>query len=122
MDNTEDIIDSSDVIARIAELTESDDQTPTDISNDPDWTANELPALVLLAKEGESLSDWEYGAALIRDSYFETYARELADDIGAVDSKAGWPNSFIDWEAAADALKMDYTEIDFGGVTYWGRV
>jgi hypothetical protein len=60
-------------------------------------------------------------AALIRDSYFEDYARQLAEDIGAIDSKASWPNNHIDWEDATDALKQDYTEVDFDGVSYWIR-
>lgn len=65
--------------------------------------------------------DWLYGAQLIRDSYFTEYAQELADDIGAINSDAGWPNSCIDWDQAARELKQDYTSIAFDGVTYWVR-
>lgn len=112
--NTEDIIDSRDVIARIEYL------------SDEDYTRSameetELATLRALASEGEGCADWEYGEALIRDSYFEDYARELAEDIGAIDRKATWPNQYIDWEAAAEALQQDYTSIDFDGVTYWVR-
>jgi antirestriction protein len=112
--NSEDIIDSRDVIERIAELTEDEDRTE-------DETA-ELEALKALAEEGADYApDWSYGEALIRDSYFVTYAQELADDIGAIDSKASWPLTCIDWEQAARDLRMDYTAVDFGGVTYWVR-
>jgi antirestriction protein len=80
---------------------------------------NELAALEALAKEGEDYAaDWSHGESLIRESYFVQYAEELANDIGAVKSDAGWPNGFIDWEKAADALKIDYSEVDFDGVTY----
>lgn len=80
---------------------------------------DELAALEAFAKEGEDYApDWSHGESCIRESYFTEYAEELANDIGAVNSDAGWPNNFIDWEKAAEALKMDYTEIDFDGVTY----
>lgn len=65
--------------------------------------------------------DWEYGETFIRDSYFEDYARELAEDIGAVTGSESWPLSCIDWERAARELRMDYTSGELGGVTYWGR-
>jgi hypothetical protein len=45
----------------------------------------------------------------------------LAEDIGAVQSDLHWPNRCIDWEQAADELKMDYTTVDFAGVTYYLR-
>lgn len=121
--NNDDVIDSRDVIAAIAELESGlEDYDPTDDTQDEPPEVDELKALKALAAEGSDYSpDWEYGSTLIRDTYFEEYARDLADDIGAVDLSAGWPNSFIDWEAAADALKQDYTSVDFDGVTYWVR-
>jgi hypothetical protein len=82
----------------------------------------ELKALKELAEEAEGYAaDWRYGEALIRDSYFETYARDLAEDIGAIKSDAQWPNNCIDWKQAARELQMDYTSVDFDGVTYWVR-
>lgn len=82
----------------------------------------ELAPIKSMADEAEGYApDWNYGEALIRDSYFEDYARDLACDIGAVDVNADWPACHIDWEAAADALKMDYTCIDFDGEDYWIR-
>ena len=76
--------------------------------------AEELAALKALAEEGEnSAGDWEHGATLIREDYFETYAQELAEDIGAVPKDLSWPACHIDWEAAADALKAGLL---FGGL------
>jgi hypothetical protein len=81
-----------------------------------------LKALQALADEASGYApDWQYGEALIRDSYFTEYAQELAEDIGAVNCDASWPNQYIDWERAADALKADYTSVDFDGVDYWVR-
>ena len=117
IDNGQDIIDSRDVIERVAELTKkAEDVGLTDEERD------ELDALADLASEAEGYtSDWVYGEALIRDSYFEEYARELADDIGAIDANASWPLGCIDWERAASELQQDYTSVDFDGVTYWTR-
>ena len=119
-DENSDIIDSRDVIERIWELRAlRDEYAGTDGWTDEDRA--ELEDLEALASEGESAADWIHGETLIRDSYFEEYARDLADDIGAVDKDAGWPNSCIDWEKAADELRMDYFSVEFRGVTYWIR-
>lgn len=115
IDNTDDIIDSRDVIERIDELVNQDDELTED-------EHDELVSLRALHDEAADYSeDWEYGVALIRDSYFKTYAQELADDIGAIDAKASWPLSCIDWDQAAAELQMDYTAVDFDSVTYWTR-
>lgn len=42
----------------------------------------------------------------------EDFARQLADDIGAVNSNAIWPNNCIDWEQAGRELMYDYSEED----------
>lgn len=112
--NSEDTIDSRDVIARIEYLqADFDDLEPEE--------HDELASLHRLADEGVTLADWQYGEVLIRDSYFEDYARELAEEVGAIDKNAPWPATYIDWEAAAAALQQDYTDIEFDGVTYWAR-
>lgn len=137
--NSEDIIDSRDIIARIEQLeneqtdllTNEDGETVTveELSDDArkafyaweEENAHELDALRSLREGAESSPDWEYGETLIRDSYFEEYARDLAEDIGAIQKDAAWPNNHIDWEAAADALKQDYSCVSFDGVDFWIR-
>lgn len=136
IDNTKNIIDSRDIIARIEELTDERDAWIENDDGDEgeqdrtaaDWReefpdeANELRALAELAEEAEGYApDWRYGEALIRDSYFIEFAQELAEDIGAIDKAASWPNTCIDWEQAARELQMDYTQVDFDGVAYWIR-
>jgi hypothetical protein len=111
--NFDDYIDSRDVIARIDELEACEELDAEEL--------DELVSLHKLAEEGDTLADWQYGETLIRDTYFVEYAQELAEDIGAVNSDAGWPAYCIDWERAARDLRMDYTSLDFDGVTYWGR-
>lgn len=66
-------------------------------------------------------SEWTYGLQLIADSYFETYAREFAEDIGAISGDERWPATCIDWEKAASELQYDYSSVDFDGETYWYR-
>lgn len=111
----DDIIDSRDIIERIAELMDAGSAPDEGPNDDP-----ELEALRAL-QEDAAHPDWEYGVSLIRDSYFRNYAEELADDIGAIDASANWPLDCIDWNKAANELKMDYTPLDFDGVTYWVR-
>lgn len=130
--NSDDVIDSRDVIARIEELEadiSSAEEAATESGNDPssheaqysEWR-EELAALKSLAAEAEGYAaDWHHGETLIRDSYFKRYAMELADDIGAIDRNASWPCNCIDWEQAARELRMDYTAVYFDGVTYWVR-
>jgi hypothetical protein len=91
-----------------------------------DWNsdnADELRKLQALQSEAEGYcADWHHGATLIRDSYFEDYARETAEDIhGKELREAHWPFDCIDWKRAAEEVQMDYTSVDFDGVTYWVR-
>ncbi|WP_454735415.1 hypothetical protein [Cupriavidus necator] len=81
----------------------------------------ELKVLRALADQGEGYGDWSHGETLIHEDYFTKYAEQLADDIGAIDRNARWPLSHIDWEAAANELKTDYTSIEFDGETFWMR-
>lgn len=111
--NGQDIIDSRDVITRIDDLEsieERDEDEETELKN-----------LKALAEEAEDCPDWPYGAALIRDTYFVEYAEQLAEDIGAINQGATWPNDCIDWDRAAEQLQQDYTSVEFDGETYWIR-
>lgn len=77
--NADDVIDSRQITSRIEYLTDYVTENPTNID-----AVDELKVLKALESEAEGYSgDWQYGATLIRDSYFEDYARELAEDIGA---------------------------------------
>lgn len=92
-------------------------------SGSPDDDEIEARAILAAIEEIENagLPDWQYGEMLIREDYFEDYAREPAEDIGAIDPNALWPLSYIDWEAAAEALLVDYIEVEYRGTTYYAR-
>ena len=135
IDNSDDVIDSRDVIARIEELRDElervynefqEDDTAPEMNFDTwlkgqsgDADAQELAALESLAKEAEGYAaDWQHGEALIRDSYFEKYMDEMLEDIG--DLPKDLP-CYLRIEVDYNALRMDYTQVDFDGVTYWIR-
>jgi hypothetical protein len=125
LDGTDEHFDSRDVIERIAEIEfvgADDPNRDFDPAMLDYEKREEYEALTAFRDEAEDyLPDWQYGETFISDDYFEDYARELAEDTGAIDPKATWPLNRIDWEAAAEDLKMDYTEFEFMGTTYWAR-
>lgn len=91
---------------------------------DPQDEFKGLEELVILrnfAEQIEDASDYRHGLTLIRESDFIEYAKELAEDIGAIKENAEWPTCHIDWDAASDALQMDYSTAEFDGVTYYYR-
>lgn len=170
--NTDDVIDSRDVIARIeeleserADLAETAEEAATELAETTaqigkgdgvnesggcsltdaeeaelgdaqtahadavtalaEWGASdegqELKTLKALADQCEGYGDWDYGETLIRESYFQSYAQELAEDCGMISKDLAWPCTCIDWGQACRELKMDYTEVDFDGVSYFMR-
>lgn len=111
--STDDFFDIRDVIAEV-EATE----------DEPDELRQELVDLLEEVKgyggDHQWRGDW-YPVTLIHDAHFEDYAREMAEDIGAVQADAEWPAYCIDWERAANDLRIDYSSVDFNGETYWYR-
>lgn len=140
---TEDMLDSRDIIERFEELeeiydrhAELDDMRDDERDEDEQQEYEDLKALfdadeydeytnlkAFVFEAADYCSDWHYGEQFIRDGYFSEYAQQLAEDIGTVSNDAQWPNNhiYIDWEAAADELKQDYTSFDVAGTTYWAR-
>jgi hypothetical protein len=55
---------------------------------------------------------------LIAQDGFEEYAREYAEDIGAISRGDNWPVNHIDWQTAAEELENDYEHIEFDGSTW----
>ena len=137
--NSDDVIDSRDVIARIEALEselqgewevavgESDEsrtfdqwlaKVAEDDAHDQQDDAKELKSLKAMADEADGYaSDWKHGEALIRETYFTEYCQQLVEDIG--DLPKDVPSYLeIDWEKTARNLRVDYTEVDYDGVTY----
>ena len=108
--------------ALIAHITDEIDTAILWCGSNDDEDREELRILREFADEASGYaSDWRYGEAFIAESYFEEYAEQLADDIGAINGKEGWPLMHIDWKAAADDLKQDYTSVELQGQEFWTR-
>ena len=61
---------------------------------------------------------YDRSQTLINDDYFQTFAQEYAEEIGAIPDTYHWPTSCIDWEMAAKDLQADYTAVEIDGVTF----
>ena len=135
--NSEDVMDSRDVMERLDELEmerqdlvdavqsagEAEDFESSKVSLElwDDDHGDELKTLKSLAEEGENLTrEWRDGATLIRESYWVEYVEDLCKDIG--DMPREIPHYIvIDWESTADNIAVDYSTLDFDGVTYYIR-
>lgn len=106
------IIDSRDLIEWL-----ENEYSPTGSDDEDQERAREIE------EASQGISDWEYGATLIREDYFPEYAEELAYDIGAIprDMEYSWPFTHINWDEAADALLQDYVDVQYQGWTYYVR-
>lgn len=122
LDLSADLIDVRDLIARVEELEaeQASDPMAFDNGEELDTLTSIMEELAGMGGDEQWRGHW-YPVTLIRDSYFRTYAEELADDIGAMPRDAAWPLTCIDWEQAARELRYDYSGVDIDGVTYWTR-
>ncbi len=117
IDNMQDILDVEDITDRIEEIEETtDDDEKTELK--------ELTDLLEEMRGNGGDHQWRgewYPGTLIRDSHFQDYAQELAEDVGAIPKGTQWPCTCIDWEWAARELQHDYTAVEYDGITYWYR-
>ena len=133
LNNTDDVIDSRDVIARIEELEAEQAELVQQLSDGEITEAemiafdedkgHDLDALRELAALGECSPDWIHGEQLIRATYFVQYITELIDDCYDLPKEltsGDWPyrHITIDFEAAAKEAEQDYNSVDFDGVEY----
>jgi hypothetical protein len=140
--NQDDVIDSREIIERIEELEEErdtfqeshdefcDDEGDSGVEGATEaldalnaWNASdeaeELKLLLSVQEQaGRYSDDWEYGAALVNDSYFNAYMDEMLEDIGDIPKDLP---CYLSITVDYDALQQDYTSIDFDGETYWIR-
>ena len=112
--NTDDVLDSRDIIARIDHL---ESLEPDEIE---DEEKDELENLKALADQCEGYSDWQYGETLISRDYFTEYVQDMLADCGIIPKDLP---SFveIDWQATADNIEHDYMTVEFDGVDYLMR-
>lgn len=109
--NTDDTIDSRDIIERLAEL---EDQCELSYLDYDEY--EEYAALYSIAEECEDIaSDWLYGEQLIRRPYFEQYMDEMIEYCYELPKDMPyWMSIKLDY----NALEQDYSSVDFDGVEY----
>ena len=65
-------------------------------------------------------SEFEYGVTLVDVDDFEDFVEEDLEDCGYISKDfPTWVE--IDWEATANNVKIDYTEVTYQGNSYLGR-
>ena len=61
------------------------------------------------------------GGPLVEENDFEEYTEEYAQEVGLVPNDLAWPMYYIDWERAANDLRMDYSSATYNGTDYLYR-
>lgn len=96
------------------ELTELQDrQAEEGIDDDEEYRLTEL--VDLFAELGNERAK---GLILYAEDDFADYAREYAEDIT---DNAEFLFVYVDWDAFASDLRMDYRTVEFDGTTYLYR-
>lgn len=110
--NEQDTIDTRDIIERIKYLDWQDE-----LDKDENLELKRLKEV--LAEVGDNSEDsCEDGIILVRYTYFEDYAKDLAYELGVITHDLQWPLNCIDWSEAGDELKQDYQSVNFGIIEY----
>lgn len=109
--------DISDVSVDNSELEENVTNAKEVLQN---WDNDNLEEMQELESLENEISEWSYGNTLIPEEDFVDYCQELCEDIG--DVSRGIPGYIvIDWDATADNIKADYSEVEYQGNTYLVR-
>ena len=104
-----DILDSRDLLDELKTLDKEDD-------------LDRIAEIEELIEEvGED--NFDMGVAFIRENYWVQYCEDMAYDCGYLDRSPDYNplHNYIDWQGWADAVAMDYSQIDFDGDTYYWR-
>ena len=125
-DNTEDIIDLRNVIARVEEIEGELDAADDDAADEPDVIdlKEELATLEAFLEECKGnggdyqwRGDW-YPVTAIRDSYFEEAMDSMLEENGDIPSNIP---PYLTITVDYDALMRDHIGVEFDGVTYYVR-
>lgn len=126
-----DIIDSRDMEAKIDELEAIESEyaewstaDPADRGEEPDKLDDDQAGLLKTLRETRDLCgrEWIHGVAFIRESYWQRYCEDYAEDVGLIgdaDKNPLW--SCIDWEAWAEMMAQDYSQCEIDGTTFYYR-
>ena len=115
-----DIFDSRDLLDELKTLKkekELNKKLNIDVIDHEEERIKEIEELI--EEVGED--NFEMGVAFIRENYWVQYCEDLAYDCGYLDRQENPLHYHIDWQGWADAVEMDYSQIDFDGDTYYWR-
>ena len=111
----------------IAGLDEDDDCYDDELSSlecERDNLQDELTGLEEEAEDIFELRDdcnfYARGETLISSDIWEDHVREMTEDMDGIDT-GNWPYNCIDWERAAEELRVDYTTITWRGQDFYVR-
>ena len=121
MNILDDYMDSRDIQERIEELELALEDEDTD-EGDRDDIQEELDGWYQVKSEvAESNPEWDDGITFIAYEKFDDYVKEFCEDCG--DIPRNLPDYIvIDWQATADNLQVDYTEVEIQGSIYLFRI
>ena len=116
--NTDQIMDSREISDRIDELQDTD---INEVLSDEDHS--ELQLLRALQEAFQNYGDWDHGDSVIPEACFVEYISDIIDECYEIKKSSDWPyrHMTLDYEAAADEAKQDYTTCDHEGETYYFR-
>ena len=126
-DMNQDYFDSRDMIDRIEELEALEELFLDPESSEEDkaeWTRELDNELGQLREFADSVGnpEWIHGMMFIAERHFTGYAQELCEDLGYLSNNLpGFIASNINWEGVADDLRVDYSEYELDGNTYYAR-
>lgn len=126
-DMNQEVFDSRDVIERIEELEAMEEVFLDPESSEEDkaeWDRGLDSELSQLREFADSVgsSEWSHGMTFIAEGYFEDYVQEYCTDLGYIpDNLPGFLASNINWAGVAEDLRVDYTEYELDGNTYYTR-
>lgn len=84
-----------------------------------DWE-DEIKEIEEINNIEDECREFDFGETLIREDEWEDYVKDLLEDCGYI------PKDFpswieIDWDATANNVKQDYSEVEYQGDTYYFR-
>lgn len=123
-----DLTDTRQLVERETEIAEELEELEDEVETHPSKRAGleqDIEELHTEQHEIEdirtSVADFGHGSEMIECDSFTDYARQYAEDVGAIESDARWPCNHIDWDKAAQELASDYTEVEYQGTSYYVR-
>lgn len=122
------LTDTQQLVERETEIAEELEELENEVETHPSKRAGlEQDIEELQTEQGEiddiraSVADFRHRGTMIECDSFTDYARQYAEDVGAIESDARWPCNHIDWDKAAEELATDFTEVEYQGTSYYVR-